>query len=118
MLLARLTFRCGVVAAALGMSLLAFHCVPAGDELQMRLLSHLQDAADEKSSTSTPQIVPDSPIVRPKRPRILADELPYAGPPASIDGPNLQAAPLAAPFDEAETLPAVPGIRPEELQAF
>src|SRR5258706_18638 len=76
----------------------------------MRLLSHLDDPANEKPLDSAP--------VKPKRPRILADELPYARPPAAIGGPSVRTTPLAAPFDDAETLPAVPGIELDELQSY
>jgi len=107
--LTRLTIRVCVAAAAICGSLLTVHHAPA-DDLPLRLLSHLQDAADEKAIDSVP--------LKPNRPRILADEVPYAGPPAAIDGPALRTAPLAAPFDDAEALPAVPGIELDELQSY
>jgi hypothetical protein len=66
------------------------------ESLRYRLLSHLQDVAEEGE--------PLKPIPKTTRPRRLTtsgETLPYAGPPAEIDGPIL---------DNPEILPLTPGV--------
>lgn len=86
----------------------------AADELQLRMLSHLQEATDGKAPSRSKSQDPE----RPGQLRTSAEELPYAGPPAAIDGPELGSQPLAAPFEDADSLLSPPGIGPEELLAF
>jgi hypothetical protein len=100
--------------AAFPLGAIAFGFAPAAiadDDLEYRLLSHLQEAAGENGKTA-PR------TVRPKRPRRLAEDLPYAGPPAAIDGPDLTSPSRFAPWEEAEPLPMMRGVLADELQEY
>ncbi len=104
--------------ATVVLTLLAAMPARGEEELKIRLLSHLQDVTGEDES-----LLPVPRVTKPRRPRTLADEVPYSGPPAEIDGPDLplrsRPAPRtmtrAAPFDDAEPLPMTSGILVDEL---
>jgi hypothetical protein len=94
----------------LAVALAALHLIgPArGDEeLKYRLLSHLQEIAGEEDA---PLPVPRA--ARPRRFRAIADDLPYSGPPAEIDGPQTHLGP------EVEPLPPTPGILVDEAYEY
>lgn len=109
----RLLISMGAMAAVL-LGAMAFWFTPkliAEEGLEFRLLSHLQEAAGEEVKAA-----PRS--VRPKRPRTLTEDLPYAGPPAAIDGPASASTPRLAPWEEAEPLPTISGVLPDEMQEY
>jgi hypothetical protein len=107
----RRTKQCSVL---LLLAAAAFWLTPnviAEEGLEFRLLSHLQEAAGE-------EVNPAPRSVRPRRPRTLTEDLQYAGPPAAIDGPDSASTPRLAPWEEAEALPAITGILPDDMLEY
>ena len=107
--LGRRTEHCSVLLLLSGIASVLAPLANGEEDFKYRLLSHLQEVAGEGEVEN-----PAPSKSMPRRPRALADDLPYSGPPAEIDGPLSRTTPRtltrAAPFDDAEPLPLTSGV--------